>query len=221
MRGSRSRDYGPPVATGRQTAERALRAPLTAAGWDARAAGWFTRAVGPDHLGVLALGSASEHTQPGTALVTIHVGVRQESVEGVVAALEESKAGDYRDRTAVTSIGYLMPERRWRDWLIDGDTADRAAVEMCDAVTTYAEPWLVRMTTDTDGLLSGVKAAPSFAQSTGLIRYTVLLVLSGQADAARAFLSQRSQGLEDRTDPAADKERRAISTLLAWLPPPV
>jgi hypothetical protein len=64
------------VTSGRVLAQAALREPMQAIGWRPHAAGWFTRQVAAGFLGVIALGAASEHSRPGTAQITVRVGIR-------------------------------------------------------------------------------------------------------------------------------------------------
>jgi hypothetical protein len=78
------------MVTGRRVAEDALRGPMTEAGWQSRAAGWFTQSLGPDHLGVVALGVTSKYAPAGAADVTAYLGLRVEAVEAVVSDICES-----------------------------------------------------------------------------------------------------------------------------------
>ncbi len=106
------------VATGRALAEVALRQPMRAIGWDPRAAGWFTRQIASGFLGVAALGSASRYSRPGTARIMLHIGIRDEGTEQAVVRLCGVKDEGYRQRTAATGIGYLLPGSSWREWEI-------------------------------------------------------------------------------------------------------
>jgi hypothetical protein len=205
------------MVTGRRIAEEALRAPMTEAGWQTRAAGWFTRSVDSDQTGVIALGVTSKHKSTGSADVTAYVGLRVEAVETVVADICESTPTDYRERTAVSPLGYLMPGARWRDWHIDTESAAVVASELCAAVESSGLPWLRALATDADALLAQVKASPAFDQATGLTRYAVLLAQSGRVDDALGFITQRAAALEDRSDPAAEANRRATERLRGWL----
>lgn len=209
------------MVTGRRIAEGALRAPMTEAGWQPRAAGWFTRSVSPEQLGVIALGVASKDKTEGSADVTAYVGLRVEAVETVVADICESTRTDYRERTAVSPLGYLMPENRWRDWHIDIESAARVAGELCGAIQSSGLPWLRTVAADAEALLAQVKASPAFDQATGLTRYAVLLAQSGRVDDALGFITQRATALGDRSDPAAEANRRAIDRLRDWLVSPV
>ena len=209
------------MVTGRRVAEDALRGPMTEAGWQSRAAGWFSRSLGPDHLGVVAVGVASKYASAGAADVTAYVGLRVEAVEAVVSNICESKRTDYRERTAVTGLGYLMPENRWREWPIDAESATSVAIELCNAIESSGLPWLRTLATDADELLAQIKASPGFDQATGLTRYAVILAQAGRVDDAMGSVNERSAALEGRSDPAAEVTRRAIDRLRGWLVSPV
>jgi len=75
---------------------------------------------------------------------TLHIGARHAGVEAEVAevcGLRDS----YQQRTIVTSIGYLMPDQRWVDWLATSKTAHEVAVEMAAALREGAPPWFDRI----------------------------------------------------------------------------
>src|SRR5580700_3066300 len=114
----------PDMTTGRKLAEMALREPMRSIGWQPRAAGWFTRQIAAGFLGVAAVGSASKHSRPGTAQITLYVGIRDEVTEQIAAELCGLRDDGYRQRTAINSIGYLLPGNSWRTWEI---TTGRAA----------------------------------------------------------------------------------------------
>ena len=130
--------------TGRAAIHAALKAPLQADGWRPRAAGWFTREVGGPWLGVLAVSTATKYSPAGHADATVHVGHHHKQVESEVARLT-GVAPSYRLRTFLTSIGYLMPQRRWTEWAVDSADAAPTAAAMADAIHRYAEPYLARV----------------------------------------------------------------------------
>jgi hypothetical protein len=75
--------------TGRRFIADALREPMRGHGWQPRAAGWFSKPLDPAHLGVLALGVASEHSPAGEAQATLYVHLRDELVERELAEICE------------------------------------------------------------------------------------------------------------------------------------
>src|SRR5688500_15002575 len=92
-------------------------------GWASRARGWFTKALNPDAVGVLALDAATRSGAAGSALVTLNVGIRLESVELVVKQLVGAGGSGYRTRTATSPLGYLTPRRARSDLVATSDSA--------------------------------------------------------------------------------------------------
>ena len=121
-------------ATGRAQIERAMRQPMTARGWRQRRSGWFTRAVTTDATGVVALGTASEHFQRGRAAVFPFVGLRGEVVEPIVSRLSSTPDHKYQQRTAQTSLGYLLPAQAWCSWEVTEDNAGEVAVDLTEMI---------------------------------------------------------------------------------------
>jgi hypothetical protein len=206
------------VVTGRQLIERALRGPLQEAGWTPRAADWFTRAIAPGYTGVLATGTASEHSPTGTATATLYVGLRREDVEKVVRELCRIPGSDggYRSRTVVTSIGYLMPEATWRMWFVAPDTADAVATELATLVARHAQPYLERLA-GPDQLIEAVRATGLRVSANGPCRLAVLLALEGRPEEGWDFVQERLALLGSRTDAAAVQLRDMAARLRSWL----
>jgi hypothetical protein len=207
------------VTTGRQLIERALREPMQATGWAPRAAGWFTTPLAPGYTGVVAVGVASQHAAPGTGSATLHVHLRREDVQPVVHDLLEltEKDGGYRSPTASTSIGYLMPEAAWREWLVTSETATAVADELAAATRDYAYPYLQRLTTDPELLLEAVKSSAAMASAAGPCTVAVILARIGRTDEARAYTEQTVAALGARTDPAAQQTRQMADRLRDWV----
>lgn len=205
------------MTSGRVLAQRALREPMRAHGWTQRAAGWFTKTLAPGMLGVVAVGAASRYTAPGTALITLHLGLRDETTEQILSRLLGWKDQGYRQRTATTSIGYLLPGRAWRDWLFAPSNAPDRAEELASAVHAHGEPYLRALVFDRAGLLAAAKASPDSIQAIGPCRIAVMLAQHGDRDQATAFVDERISRLGTRTDTVADSERESARRVRAWL----
>lgn len=188
-------------------------------GWQARASGWFTKPVAAGFTGVAAVGVAAKQARPGTAHITLYIGIRDEATEQVVAELC-GLAESYRQCTAVTSIGYLLPDRCWREWWITPGNAGHIASELAAAVHSYVEPYLVTLSSDRAELLAGVQHSAGFAQAVGGCRAAVLLARHHGRDQADNFLRQRIAGLGTRTDAAAEEERAMAASVCEWLTGP-
>jgi hypothetical protein len=186
-------------------------------GWQPRAAGWFTKQVTEGFLGVIGIGVASMGCAAGTARITLYAGIRDEANEDVVAKLCGAKDGGYRQRSLVTSIGYLMPECQWRQWLITPANADAIANELAATVETRAEPYLHNLPSGRAALLDGVWHASGAGQPWGICRVVVYRALYLGIDQALAYLDEQLAALGSRTDLAAEVVREMAPRARAWL----
>jgi hypothetical protein len=139
------------------------------------------------------------------------------NVEREVATLCGVQDQGYRSTTATTSIGYLMPNRQWREWPATPALVDEVAVEMAEATRDYASPYLTRLATDSRLLLDAIEASPAYSTALGLCRVVVLLARMGELDEAETFLAARSTDLVLRADAAAQRKRVVADALWSWL----
>lgn len=203
----------------RRLMELALRRPMQAIGWRPRVAGWFTCSIAPEHTGAIAVSAGSGHAPPGASHAQLYVHMRREDVEPVVRKLTEAthKDGGYRSVTATTSIGYLMPERAWREWLFTEDTVDAVAAELAAGTEDYARPYLDRLAADPQTLLDAVRDSPLWLTPHGLCQEVVLLMRMQRPQEARAVLEQRLNALGERTNSGTEREPAIIDRLQRWL----
>jgi hypothetical protein len=139
-------------------------------GWKSRALGWFTLPVSEGHLGVIAIGTASEHSAKGEAEAAAYVGVREDATERITCQLCDMKDHGYQQRTAVRPIGYLMPDKRWHGWHVTSVTAAGAAEELTEAVNTYAVPFLRELARDPLKLIEAARESATMIQAPGRCR---------------------------------------------------
>lgn len=205
------------MVAARKLIEDALREPMRGIGCRPRAAGWFTIGVAPHNLGVIAVATASAHTAPGTGSATLHIHVRNEDVERVVADVCEYKVEGYRTTTAGTSIGYLMPAQAWHDWFVSADTVGSVAAEMAAATHHYALPYLNALASDPQRLLTAVLQSPVYSQAIGVCRAVVVMAQMGDHGGALALLEEHLEAVEGRTDAAAVELTKVASPLRKWL----
>jgi hypothetical protein len=205
------------MTTGRELAQKALREPMRSIGWQPRAAGWFTMRIADGFLGVIAVGTASKYCERGTALITLHVGIRDEASEEVVSRLCRDKDGGYYQRSVNTSIGYLMPECSWRQWLITPDNAAAVASELAGAAAEYAEPYLRRLASDRAELLDGVWHERNLGQPWGVCRVVVYRARYGSSEDALAYLDEAVAALGSSADLAANVVREMAPHARTWL----
>ena len=208
------------MTTGRELAQKALRDPMRSIGWQPRAAGWFTQRIADGFLGAIAIDVASKYCGPGTASITLRVGIRDEAGEEVVSRLCDAKDRGYRQHTVDTFIGYLMTEGRWRKWLIAPDNADTIASELAAAVEEYAEPYLRKLASDQAALLDGVWHARNLGQPWGVCRVVVYRARYQGSDRALAYLDEQVAALESRADSHVFVVRDMAERARSWLAPP-
>ena len=205
--------------TGRSLIEQALREPIRSIGWQPRAAGWFTRELDGEWLGVLAVGVAVQGQPTGHALATVHVGARHQGVEETVAELCGIKPS-YRVRTLVTSIGYLMPERSWREWPVAPGTASSVAARIAAAVSEYGHPCLARVPIERTQVLAETGRGWLSRSAIDLARHLVATALfQGDSD-ARQLVDQARQSLsEGRHGIAAASMQAALEAFVSRTTP--
>lgn len=190
--------------TGRRSINDALRTTLGESGWQPRAAGWFSRSAAPGWVDVPATATAVQGMPTGEAMTTLHVGARHEATEAEVAAHCNIK-DSYRQRTIITSIGYLMPERRWTEWHVTPGTADHVAIQIREAVSSWADPWLDRVADDDEVVLSETVKGWLERSSIELARHLVAIrnftdeaTAAALVDEAFAALGAEGMGVAER-----------------------
>jgi hypothetical protein len=156
-------------------------------GWRPRALGWFTLPVSDGCLGVVAVGTASEHSAGGEADATAYVGLRDDAVERIICQLCDIKDDGYQQRTVVSPIGCLMPGRGWLEWHVTPGSAAQVAAELAGAVSSYAVPYLGELAGDPGMLIEEARRAAGLIAASARCRVAVLMARAGQVDEALAF----------------------------------
>lgn len=203
--------------TGRRLIDQACRLPMVRTGWNSRASGWFTLPVAEGYLGVVAIGIASEHSATGEAEAIAYVGVRDDATERITCQLCDMKDRGYQQRTAVRSIGYLMPDKRWREWQVTSATAAGVAQELTEAVNTSAVPFLRELARDPLQLIGAARESAAMIQAPGRCRVAVLLARARQVDEALAFAAESPDRAGDQDAAWAVAERSWTSAFAHWI----
>lgn len=189
---------------------------MESAGWKPRAAGWFTRSLADGATASVAVGTASQHYPKGQAGATAYVGVRVERIESVVSALCGFPDLGYQQRTVTKPLGHLMPEARWREWLVSQDTADAVAQELAAAITTYGLPYLDEVVSDSDKLLDAIRHSAGGDGSVGRCRQALVLAASDRLEDALAFARSCEEQVEGQNERWAEQERKWVTAFGAW-----
>lgn len=203
--------------TGRRSINDSLRTTLSEMGWQPRAAGWFTRSIGLGWVGVVATGTAVAGMPNAEAMATLHLGARHELTEAEVAAHCEV-VDSYQQRTVLTSIGYLMPEGRWKEWHVTPATAKQAATEMSRAVSLWADPWLTTVANDQEMVLIETERGWLTQSSIDLVRHLVATRNFTSRTAAATLVHQAFAALAvEGTGVAARSKMDALERFAATL----
>jgi hypothetical protein len=174
---------------------------LAADGFRKRAGLIFTVELAEDVLGRVGLNTATKYTQKGEIQVSPILGVRHQTVERNVARLCDKKFHSYIPSTISAPLGYLMPERAWREWLFRPEDFTATAHEMVDRIREYGMPFLSDNATldkTTRGIESGRRE-----RSPESYRLSVAYFLAGKHDQAIDALDRDLCFLGDRHDAAA------------------
>ena len=205
--------------SGRAAIEYALRGPLAGAGWSPRASGWFTMVARPGFDAVLAVSTASRHAAAGEAQATVHVGLRVDHIERQVAGLLAVPDEGYRSRTITVPIGEIISNGSWTEWLVTPSNAGDVADEIATTVESQVRPYLLRLASEPERQIEGIRRSASWSQTTGRTRLVVASAANDQVDDALVALAEWNSELGDRSDLAAHHGREAIAVLQAWLAP--
>lgn len=178
---------------------------LEAVGFKKRAGQVFTIEVADGVLGWLGLNRASRHRPPGEVEINPVVGVRHQAVEQLVAELRGEKFHPYQPPTVNTPLGYLMPDDRYRAWIITDDAEEQAA-DLVAAVEHYAMPFM-KSTSDLAALCRRLDERMGFDHQL-VYRRPVAWLLAGDIDRASALLEAAEADLGERDDAAASELRQ-------------
>lgn len=179
---------------------------LAQLGFRKRAGDVLTVELGRDVLGWLGLNRATRHHPAGEIEINPVVGVRHQEVEQIVAELRGEKFHKYVPPTVSTSLGYLMPEHRYRAWNISAVGAGIPPAKMLEEVEAYALPFMRRLT-ELSELCVELDRGLGYEHQVAY-RRPVAWMLLGDVARARHVLDDTLGKLGARADPAAEEFRR-------------
>ncbi|MDQ2642279.1 MAG: hypothetical protein M3020_00585 [Myxococcota bacterium] len=191
---------------------------LNTVGFKKRAGDVFTLDLMPGVLGWLGLNRATQHRAPGEVEINPVVGVRFQEVERVVAECRGEKFHNYQPPTISTPLGYLMPEAKYKAWVIvPGHSAEGIATDMGNAITTYGVKFM-RSVVDLVELQKRLEERSGFEHQL-IYRRPVAAFIAGEPGKARALLDVGLVAIGTRTDLAAAEFRKFAESLRRRLPP--
>jgi hypothetical protein len=148
---------------------------------------------------------ATRHRSLGDVEINPVVGVRHQKVEQIVAELRDEKFHPYQPPTVSTPLGYLMPEGRYRPWIV-ADDAEGEAADLAAAVERYAVPFM-KATSGLAAMCQRLDERMGFDDQL-IYRQPVARLLSGDVDRASALVDGAETDLGDRGDAAAIEFRQ-------------
>jgi|SRR5690349_15198614 hypothetical protein len=182
---------------------------LRALGFRKRAGEVYTTELGEDLLGWIGLNRATKYTGVGEYEVNPVIGIRHQRVEKMVADLRGDKFHAYLPPTISSPLGYLMPEARYRQWLVTSSVRPAGAGELIADIEHYAPPFLNSAPTLTD--LCELMDQRIGIEDQLVYRRPVAWMLAGRPRHAASLLDRTETDLGSRDDPAALQLRNFIS----------
>jgi hypothetical protein len=185
-------------------------------GFRKRAGDVFTLETAPGVLGWLGLNRATQHRPPGEVEINPVVGVRFQDVERLVAECRGDNFHPYQPPTISSSLGYLMPEKKYKAWIFAPGHSEEAATDMARAIDTYGVPFM-RSVVDLAALRRQLQGGAGVEHQLAYRRPAAAL-LAGEPEQTRALLDEALDAIGARTDLAAADFRRFAESLRGRLP---
>lgn len=172
--------------------------------------------ISPNAIGWLGLNTVT-FRGAGTLEINPVVGIRHQNLEFLLSELEEEAYDKIIPPTLATSIGYLLPEKKYLPFYFSVDTSIEDGVNhLCDLVNTCGMTFF-KETAD-------LKTLVDYMQNTNLgiimnteYRLPVALHMLGDNKGARAYLDSKLAKIEGHTYAAANNYRRFASNLYKLL----
>jgi hypothetical protein len=142
------------------------------------------------------------------------IGVRHEEIERMIERLSGSKESRLMD-TLNTSLGYVMPEGRYLEWLFEPAPFDYLSEckKMVEAIETYGIPFMKSHGT-LEAIVSDLQRLRFTSKDTAVYRLPVAYLLSGKTELAGEYVKKQITELGNRNDVAAQEYRTFASNLL-------
>jgi len=142
------------------------------------------------------------------------VGVRHEQIERTVASLSEEKES-HLTPTISTSLGYLMPQSSFLEWLFEPAPFDYPSEckKLVKAIEIYGIPFM-RSNDTLEGILSKLEELRFTSKDAAAYRIPVAYLLSGKPELAASYSKKQLVGVEQRSDVAAQQYKTFTFNLL-------
>lgn len=184
---------------------RAVTERLVALGFQTRlASGFSTIELTPGVLGFVGLNKAFEGYENAVAVNPV-IGVSHGEIESMLVELRGGSQNGAIPSTASLPLGYVMPERRFREWVFEPETIESQADDMVGAIRDYGIP-AIRGLTELPDLVRRIEEGWGFPHKLAY-RLPIAYLLAGHRDRALGVLERELHALGDRRDRAAEDYR--------------
>jgi hypothetical protein len=171
----------------------------------------FSKRIDKDRLGWCGLNIARKNIS-GIGVNPV-VGLAFDPVENFIKKI----IPEHREGTFRSSIGYLMPERRYLEWVISlhsPNDVEAKAKEIVTAVALYGLPFMNQFSS----LEAVIEAQEQFQftdRASAIDRLPILYNLAGRQEQANTLLQKRSIELAALDDWAARDQKRLVAALMS------
>jgi hypothetical protein len=177
----------------------------------------FTLDLAPDIVGWLGLNQATEHRYPREVEINPVIGVRFQAVERLVAECRGEKFHSYVPPTISKPLGYLMPERTYKGWLLGPGHSEQVAIDMVNAIASHGVAFM-RSVGDLAELRRYLERGFAPLEEQLAQRRPAAALLAGDVEQARALMDAAVTALGTRTNGAAAELRAFAEAFRRHLP---
>lgn len=129
------------------------------------------------------------HQMSGHILVDVSIGVSYKNVEELYCKLCEIANSTY-DFTIIRQIGYLMPERHYKDWdFVEGDDNTGVFEDLLRQIKTYGFDYVESMK-DFNNLFKAFEMGTSILNVSRDRRLPILYYLKGEKEKGLKFIEE-------------------------------
>jgi len=174
----------------------------------------FTFPLNEGMAGWIGLNIASSRSD-GLIGVNPVVGVRSEQVEILVKQLGgETRGGP--SATVSTALGYLMPEKRFLEWLFEqspGFDYVSEAKKIALAIESYGIPFM-RTTASLGAVIENLEHLRFSFKESAMYRLPVAYLLGDKLDLAASYVNDQMQAMAGRQDASAFRYREFAKAVI-------
>jgi hypothetical protein len=134
-------------------------------------------------------------------------------VEDVIQRLLQTKR---RQSTLISSLGYLMPEKRYLEWMFPlNESIDikLEAEKLANAVLLYGEPFS-RHHASLEAVIESLENLRFSDRDSAHYRLPIAYSLAGEPERAHEFMVRQLKEIEGRDDFAAQQKKQLFDALL-------